>query len=83
MTDEKRGTPRQRTLKGARIVVSDGFSTLDCQVRNLSETGARLRVASVVGIPDSFELRLDDGRIFQCRTAWRKSDEIGVSFVSD
>ena len=81
MTDDKSSTRRQRTLKGARIVLNDGYSTIDCMVRNLSESGARLRIASILGIPDTFELRFDDGRKFACRTAWRTADEIGVEFV--
>jgi len=81
MTDENRAAPRQRTLKGARIVINDGFSTFQCQVRNLSDTGARLKVASVIGIPDSFQLMLDDGRSFECSVVWRKAEEIGVSFA--
>ena len=35
MDDNKRIAPRHRTLKGARIVVNDGFSTFQCMVRNL------------------------------------------------
>jgi hypothetical protein len=78
--NDNRIAPRQRTLKGARIVTNDGFSTFDVLVRNLSETGARLKVSSIVGIPDAFELRFDDGRHFKCRAVWRRTDEIGVSF---
>jgi hypothetical protein len=83
MTDERRSVPRQRTLKGARIVINDGFSTFQCTVRNLSPAGAKLTLASVVGIPDSFGLALDDGRRFSCRTIWRTGTEIGVEFTTD
>lgn len=81
MTDNRQ-SPRQRTLKGARIVLNDKFSTLECVVRNLSGTGARLKIASVIGVPEMFELRFDDGRSFQCQVAWRKPDEIGVTFLN-
>jgi hypothetical protein len=80
MDDNKRAAQRHRTLKGARIVVNDGFSTFQCMVRNLSETGAQLRVASVIGIPDTFQLVLDDKRSFNCTVAWRRETELGVSF---
>jgi len=80
MMEERRRTPRRRTLKGARIVFNDGRSTIDATVRNLSEDGANLRVASVVGIPDTFILQLSDGTQHACRAIWHKSDEIGVSF---
>ncbi len=83
MTDEQRSAPRRRTLKGGRIVINNGFSTIQCTVRNLSDTGARLQVASILGIPDGFQLAMDDGRKFDCAIAWRKETELGVSFVRD
>ena len=81
MTDERRATIRHRVLKGGHVVVNDGFSTFNCTIRNLSDTGARLRVASVIGIPDQFELVLDDGRSFGCTVAWRQETELGVQFI--
>ncbi|MET3926463.1 PilZ domain-containing protein [Devosia sp. 2618] len=81
MTDDHRVEPRHRTLKGGRIAINDGFSTFQCMIKNLSETGARLKLASVVGIPDSFQLVMDDGRKFDCAVAWRTADEIGVKFT--
>jgi len=80
MTDEHRASPRQRTLKGGRIVINDGFSTFQCTVRNLSETGARLKVASIIGIPETFQLVMDDGRKFACNVVWKTEAEIGVQF---
>jgi zona occludens toxin (predicted ATPase) len=80
LTEERRAVIRHRTLKGGRIVTNSGFSTLQCTVRNLSEAGARLRIASVVGIPDTFELLLDDGQKFPCRSVWKTETEMGVIF---
>lgn len=80
MTEERRAVIRHRTLKGGRIVTNSGFSTLQCTVRNLSEAGARLRISSVVGIPDTFELLLDDGQKFPCRSVWKTETEMGVTF---
>ena len=81
MSDEEhRIAPRQRILKGGMIVINDGFSTFKCTVRNLSETGARLKVAGIIGIPDSFRLAMDDGRKFACTVVWKTESEIGVKF---
>ncbi|GLQ10801.1 pilus assembly protein PilZ [Devosia yakushimensis] len=80
MTEERRAAPRQRVLKGGRIVINDGFSTFQCTVRNLSEAGARLKVASIIGIPDTFDLAMDDGRKHACTVVWRTANEIGVKF---
>ncbi len=81
MTDEHRSAPRQRTLKGGKIVLNDGFSTIDCMVRNLSETGAKLEIASILGIPPQFKLMMSDGRSFACQIAWRTENAIGVKFM--
>lgn len=81
MSDESRAAPRRRVLKGGRIVINDGFSTFHCTVRNLSDTGARLKVAGIVGIPDRFQLVMDDGRNFACAAVWKTEFEIGVQFA--
>lgn len=80
MEDDRRSLARHRTLKGARIVVNGGFSTFQCTVRNLSPTGAQLRVTSIIGIPDTFDLLLDDKQSFACTVMWRRETELGVSF---
>ena len=80
MDDDRRAVPRHRVLKGGRIVFNDGFSTFECTVRNLSDSGALRRVVSVIGIPDSFQLALTDKQSFNCTVVWRRETELGVSF---
>jgi hypothetical protein len=80
MQDERRATIRHRTLKGGKIALNEGFSVIDCTVRNLSTTGAMLRVTSVVGIPDAFQLVMSDGQKFDCVVQRRTGTDIGVSF---
>ena len=82
MTEDNRNAQRHRTLKGGSIVVNNGFSTFDCTIRNLSEAGAKLTVANAIGIPEQFELAMQDGRRFPCEVAWRTQTEIGVRFTS-
>jgi hypothetical protein len=78
--EERRQAPRHRVLKGGRIVFNDGRSVIDCQVRNQSEGGARLKLATVVGVPDEFELRIAADVPRRCRVIWRTGQEIGVAF---
>jgi hypothetical protein len=79
--EEKRRVRRARVLKGAKIVFKEGASIMDCTVRNISDTGACLNVASPIGIPAKFELILDDGRPRRtCRLAWQSTDRVGVVF---
>lgn len=83
MSEEERKSVRHRTLKGAKIVLNGSYSTFNCTVRNMSETGAKLAVSSVIGIPERFRLAMDDGRSFQCEATWRTETEIGVQFISE
>jgi hypothetical protein len=83
MGDEKRHTARRRVLKGGIVAFNDRHSTLPCAVRDVSDTGARLRVDSSAAAPDTFVLIIEiDGFEAECRVVWRKAQELGVSFVS-
>jgi len=75
--DEHRIATRHRVLKGGHILFGGG--SIDCTVRNLSDTGAALDVTSPVGIPAEFILETDGNHI-QCRVVWRKEKRIGVHF---
>lgn len=79
--EERRAAQRHRTLKGGRIAFNQGHSTIACMVRNLSDRGALLKVDTIVGIPEAFDLVLDDGRRFSCQAVRRTATEIGVAFV--
>ena len=79
---EKRHFPRQRTLKGGRIVFNRSMSTVTCTMRNYSEGGARLEVASVLGIPESIDLKLDGHPSRSALVVWRKTNAIGVQFTA-
>lgn len=80
---DNRQAQRRSTLKGGRIVFNAGRSTINCTVRNLSSQGAKLQVASVVGIPDTFDLVLEGHARQPCRVAWRSLKELGVAFRSE
>jgi hypothetical protein len=80
---ENRAAPRRSTLKGGHIVFNGGRSTIDCTVRNLSAKGAKLQVASVVGIPETFDLLLQGSSRQPCRVKWRTLKELGVEFRAE
>ena len=79
---EKRQSSRRRTLKGAHIVFHEGRSTISCLVRNLSDTGALLRVESPIGIPDTFTLVIPGELQREAHVVRRSGTEIGVGFIS-
>ncbi len=79
--DEHRIAARRRALKGAQIIFNDGASVIDCIVRDVSETGAKLKIPSPLGVPDTFTLSVQaDNTRRKCRVAWRRATEMGVAF---
>ncbi len=81
--EDKRGRLRKRVLKGGTIVFNNRASTLSCTVRDMSDTGARLRVPKGQVVPSQFDLMVEvDGLEVPCTVAWRRGEEVGVSFDS-
>ncbi len=55
--------------------------SLDCVIRDISATGARLKVADPSQVPLAFELVARDRGIDRpAHVRWRKNNEVGVSF---
>jgi hypothetical protein len=79
--EERRSSPRARMLRGGRILLHHRSSVISCTVRNLSATGACLQVASVAGIPATFELAIDGETAYRdCRVVWETEARVGVVF---
>jgi len=77
---ERRAQARHRVFKGGRLAFYNG-GTVDCTVRNMSPTGARLDIASPVGLPESFTLLImTDHFTRRCHRVWRHETRIGVAF---
>ena len=79
--DDKRGSPRRRVLKSAKIVYNDGYSVLDASLQDVSETGARIRLLTPAVLPDEFYLHLADGRKLRVEIVWKNAATLGVRFV--
>jgi hypothetical protein len=77
---ESRRASRLHVSKPGTIKLVGG-GAINCLVRNLSGTGAALEVSNQSGIPERFILVMPgDGLHRPCRTVWRKTDRIGVTF---
>ena len=74
---------RRRVLKAGIAASNDRHLTVACTVRDVSTTGARLRVDGSVGIPDTFELIIEvDGLEADCQVVWRKGSDVGARFLA-
>jgi hypothetical protein len=79
--NELRAIRRSRILRGGKILLNNKRSVIDCSVRNLSDDGACLHVASIAGIPHAFDLLIGgDGASRPCELIWQSANRIGVSF---
>jgi hypothetical protein len=77
-----RSASRVRSLLGARIVFNNRFSTVDCVVRDISASGAKLLVTGANMLPEEFELEIPQkGRKHRVRLVWRRGDVCGVQFL--
>ena len=77
---DNRRSPRRHTMILATIAFDGGRARIDCVIRNLSAGGAKLEVATVKGIPPSFDLLVPQKPPQHCRVIWRALKELGVEF---
>ena len=79
---EQRRLPRQRVLKGAIIFFNQERSSVDCVVRNLTTTGARLALESTNFVPDRFDLLIkQEHQLYPAELVWRGAKDIGIRFT--
>ena len=77
---DNRIAPRYRVLGHAQIMFRG--ATTNCVVRDLSESGAKLGVASNVKLPEEFDLWLVQRKLrLRVRLRWRRGEFAGVSFL--
>jgi PilZ domain len=76
---QDRTATRRRIFKAGQILF--GSSAVNCNVRDISATGARIVLTSPLWFPDSFVLAVpSDGVSRPCHIVWRKDGQIGIAF---
>ena len=84
IAENKRNAQRLRVLKQGKILLSNNMTVIDCTVRDLSETGARILCSDPGAIPNEFRLVLTADRTMRdVKVMWRRPDQIGVHFTSE
>jgi PilZ domain len=81
VVDERRVSLRQKSFLQGRIYFNNRRSSIDCLVRDYSETGARLKLSETATVPEAMELYIPNREaMHRARVEWRSGDEMGVSF---
>ena len=80
--ENQRITQRQRVLKDGKIVFNANSSVVDCTIRDMSETGARIICHHQAAIPADCRLvSLSDNLIGDVKVMWRRGDQLGIRFT--
>ncbi|MGN6310599.1 MAG: PilZ domain-containing protein [Xanthobacteraceae bacterium] len=80
---ERRTEMRTRTFLGGVIAFDRRYSTVACQVRNLTQAGAYIRIESTAAIPAEFDFSIPArGRSFRAQLVWRDEEAAGLRFTS-
>lgn len=79
---ERRDATRQRTFLQGRLFYNNRRNSVDCVIRDISDTGARVKFSAAVAVPDALELYVPHrDQMYRVRTEWRDGDEMGVTFA--
>ncbi len=78
----QRKAVRVRSLLGATIIHSDGAMKIECHVRDISKSGARLSLSPHILLPQQFDLYIAQRReTHPCRLVWFNEGQCGVEFL--
>ena len=73
---------RRRPISGpAEIIIPANWEVIPCEIVDVSMSGAQLAVASVLGIPSNFILRLPTGQEIDVEVVRRTPRKLGIKYV--
>ncbi len=79
--EDRRKEMRHRVFKGGKLTFNRGYGALECVVRNLSASGARLRFGETSGVPARFDLQIaGEPGIRSAQVRWRSLTDAGIEF---
>ncbi len=82
--EDRRISTRQKSFLQGRIYFNNRRSSIDCLIRDISETGAKLVFSDAVAIPDIIELYIPNkDETHRARVLRRIGVEVGVAFESE
>jgi PilZ domain len=80
--EELRRAERIRSFLRAQIIFNNRMSTIDCVIKNISTSGAKVALSSSLAVPTEFDIDIPQkGRSHRARLVWRDNDAIGIEFL--
>lgn len=77
---DKRASPRKPITRTVHMGTGLGPS-LECELKDISQTGGRLGFSEPNCAPQEFLIRLNDGVVRWCQVMWRSKTEVGIRFI--
>lgn len=79
---ERRLQRRRRVLKSGRIVYHNGLGVMDAVVRDVTDLGARIKLAETLRLPRVCEFQFKDDKYRKVvRVIWKSATEAGIAFA--
>ena len=76
--DNREGSRRPRALKAGKLVMSD-WTMIDCTIRDINESGARLEFGGMTQLPKEFRLLIvSSNEMFSAELAWQRGLSAGM-----
>ena len=77
----KRQGNRTQCLLKAQIFIDDGVPLADAQLLDLSPTGARIKIAADVKLPETFQMHIPSRlETRHCKMRWQRDAILGIEF---
>jgi hypothetical protein len=78
---ERRDTPRRKCFLRAFVYFEGRGTAVDCVVRDISDSGARLQFDKPLALSEILDLHIPiKGQTFHAENRWRNGAQIGVAF---
>ncbi len=78
---DRREKVRDKVFLGGIAEINERGSTIDCVVRNFSESGACVEFNSAARLPEQMNLTIaHKQRSFLARMIWRQANRVGLAF---
>jgi hypothetical protein len=82
VVNQRRDT-RKRTLLGGKVIFGEDNRVLDCTIRDISETGAKITLGKGECIPTrAFLMDRRTARVYEARVTWIKAPDFGLGFTN-
>ena len=78
-----RKASRKRVILGAKVIYNEGAFSLDCRIRDISDSGARIVLSASSIIPTRVVLvDIRNSIAYEAEVVWLKAPEFGLRFLS-